>query len=177
MRYLINLFPAKEQNTVDKIIYFAFHYLRYILVITQFVVICVFFYRFKVDQEIVDLKDGLKQKQQIVNATEQLINEVKVISNKVGNIQTVFAEQTTTQNLYSYFFDRLPSSLIVNNFRMSEGSLEIEGVTDDSNSVKLFYESLKSENRFTSIELRNVRKTDEGYTFSLRLLNFKASTP
>lgn len=177
MRYLINLFPAKEQNTVDKIIYFGFHYLRYILVITQFVVICVFFYRFKVDQDIVDLKDGLQQKQQIVNATQKLLDEVKVVSTKVGNVKTVFAKQETSSTLYSYFFDRLPNTLTLKRFRLSGTSIEVEGVTDDANSVRIFYDSLKSENRFKEIELRNVRKEENGYTFSLRLQDFKASTP
>lgn len=177
MRYLINLFPAKEQSTIDKIIYFAFHYLRYILVITQFVVICVFFYRFKVDQEIVDLKDALNQKQQIVNATQLLIDEVKVVSKKVGEINTVFAQQDISQDLLSYFFDRFPANLRLTRVRLVDGSLDVDGVTDDPNSVRIFYDSLKSENRFKNINLKNVRKTEDGYAFSLELLNYQASTP
>ena len=122
------------------------------------------------------MKDGLKQKQQIVNATQAMLDEVRVISNKVGNIKTVFAEQNTSTELYTYFFDRLPSQLTLLQFRMEDSSLEVEGVTDDVNSVKIFYESLKRENRFKEVELRNVRRTLDGYTFSLRLQNFKAST-
>ncbi|PJB87766.1 hypothetical protein CO083_05355, partial [Candidatus Roizmanbacteria bacterium CG_4_9_14_0_8_um_filter_34_12] len=64
MKYKINLLLPKEKNWLDKVIYFGLNYLRYILVITQTVIIMVFFYRFKIDQEIVDLKDAVKQKQE-----------------------------------------------------------------------------------------------------------------
>ena len=66
MKYKINLLLPKEKNWLDKVIYFGLNYLRYILVITQTVIIMVFFYRFKIDQEIVDLKDAVKQKQEII---------------------------------------------------------------------------------------------------------------
>ena len=61
MKYQINLLQEKEKDISGKIIYFALHYLRYILVVTQIVVIAVFFYRFKIDQEVIDLRDELKQ--------------------------------------------------------------------------------------------------------------------
>lgn len=175
MRYLINLFPAKEQTTLDKTMYFAFHYLRYILVITQFVVICVFFYRFKVDQEIVDLKDGLQQKQQIVVSTQSLIDEVKVMSGRLTNVKTVFAEQQSSEDIYVYFFERVPQQLNLSKVFMADKSLTIEGVTDDSNSVRMFYDLLKREKRFKEVNLLNMRKTDTGYTFSLKLVNFQPS--
>ena len=73
MKYQINLLQEKEKDISGKIIYFALHYLRYILVVTQIVVIAVFFYRFKIDQEVIDLRDELKQKQEIVQVSSPLL--------------------------------------------------------------------------------------------------------
>ncbi len=175
MRYLINLFPTKEQSSVDRIMYFAFHYLRYILVITQFVVICVFFFRFKVDQDIVDLKDKLIQQEQIVTAVQPLLKEVESLNTKITNVNAVLDKQTSISEIYGYFFTRLPQSISIVSLKMTSTSIEMDGMTDDVNSVKMFYESLKADKRFTSIDLRNVKKSDRGYDFTLILLNFISS--
>ena len=66
MRYKINLLEKKELNLLDKLTFFCLNYLRYIIVITQLVVIGVFFYRFQIDQRIIDLKEGVEQKKEIV---------------------------------------------------------------------------------------------------------------
>ena len=47
MKYKINLITKRKEKAVDKVIYFVMNYLRYILVITQIVVIGVFFYNLK----------------------------------------------------------------------------------------------------------------------------------
>ncbi len=57
MKYKINLLLKKEEGILDKIYIFLVNYLRYIIVITQFVVIGVFFYRLQVDQRVIDLKE------------------------------------------------------------------------------------------------------------------------
>jgi len=67
MRHRINLLEKKEQSLLDRLTFFGLNYLRYIIVITQLVVIGVFFYRFQIDQRIIDLKEGVEQKKEIVN--------------------------------------------------------------------------------------------------------------
>ncbi|MDO8741626.1 MAG: hypothetical protein Q7J11_00595, partial [Candidatus Roizmanbacteria bacterium] len=61
MKYKINLLEKKETSLLDKLTFFGLNYLRYIIVITQLVVIGVFFYRFQIDQSIIDLKEGVNQ--------------------------------------------------------------------------------------------------------------------
>ena len=68
----INLFPVSERTFSEKVLYFSLHYLRYIIVLTQITVIAVFFFRFKVDQEIIDLKEKVTQKQEIFKITKPL---------------------------------------------------------------------------------------------------------
>src|SRR3989344_3456740 len=113
MKYTTNLFPKKEQSIIDKITYFALHYLRYILVITQFVTICVFFYRFKADQEIVDLKDTLSQKKAIVETTQTLLDRVKELDFKIANIKKLYIQQDTLSSLFSYIYESLPPDMTI----------------------------------------------------------------
>ena len=66
MRYKINLLEKKDIGLLDKLTFFGLNYLRYIIVVTQLIVIGVFFYRFQIDQRIIDLKEAVEQKREIV---------------------------------------------------------------------------------------------------------------
>lgn len=172
MKYLINLFPEKEKDVSEKIIYFAFHYLRYILVITQFVAICVFFFRFKVDQEIVDLKDKLNQKQSIVMATSDLMNRVQEIDTKMQQVQTVLDEQKAFQSQYTYTLSKFSPEIRIENFVMSGGTLDIDGSSSTVAPIKSMYDALQADQKYKVIELSTIEKEQDRFSFSLHLAEF-----
>ena len=172
MKYLINLFPEKEKSLSDKIIYFALHYLRYILVITQFVAICVFFFRFKVDQEIVDLKDKLYQKESIVSSTKDLVDRVQEIDTKMKHIENIFAVQKRFQSEYTYVLSKIPPAITIGHLNMTKDSIDLEGIASSVSPIKSFYDSLRAENRFNVIDLSSIEKGEQGFSFTLHLAEF-----
>lgn len=172
MKYYINLFPEKEKDAVDKIMYFAFHYLRYILVITQFVVICVFFFRFKVDQEIVDLKDGLQQKRQIIESTKSLLDEVAFLEVKTKSIGGIMKKQENFNSMYNYFVSSLPTDLVVTSLNFEPGLISCEGYSVNPATIQKFKDQLVAEKRFKTVNLESVRKSSTGFSFTLKLEQF-----
>lgn len=172
MKYLINLFPTPEKNTTDKIIYFAFHYLRYILVITQFVAICVFFFRFKVDQDIVDLQEKADQKQSIIVATKDLLSRVQEVDAKMKQVTILLDKQESFQSEYNYISNKLPQEIQLSNFQLSDEGVSIKGVSGSIVPVKALYEDLQSEKRFKKIELSNIEKGEGGFIFDMNLAGF-----
>lgn len=173
MRYQINLFPPKELNFVDKVIYFSFNYLRYILVITQLVVISVFFYRFKIDQEIVDLKDSLKQKEEIVLVSNSLLRDVRSIDVKVKQTATVLSQQTELQDMMNYFLSRFPADLNLTKLTVGGGTIKFEGYTLRPDLVRVFYNQMKQDKRFKLVSLDALRKNESvGFQFIFTLGNY-----
>ncbi len=172
MKYLINLFPTPEKNTTDKIIYFAFHYLRYILVITQFVAICVFFFRFKVDQDIVDLQEKADQKQSIIVATEDLLSRVQEVDAKMKQVTILLDKQESFQSEYNYISNKLPQEIRLSDFQLSDHGVVLQGVSESIVPVKALYEDLQSEKRFKQIELSNIEKSEGGFVFDMNLSGF-----
>ncbi|MCX7996369.1 MAG: hypothetical protein N2691_01255 [Patescibacteria group bacterium] len=175
MKYYINLFPEKEKDAVDRVMYFAFHYLRYILVITQFVVICVFFFRFKVDQEIVDLKDGLQQKQQIIEATKGLLGEVVYLEKKTEQVSDIVAKQDRFNDLYNYFINSLPPEIVLQNVSIDHEKISCSGYSLDAAIIQGYEAKLIAEGIFGSVELTGLRKSETGFSFSMVLTKFKES--
>ena len=87
---------------MDKVFYFALNYLRYIIVITQLVVIAVFFYRFQIDQKIIDLKEAVDQKKEIVNIVLPLLKEAERIDKKTTEIDKIINNQNSFSSMISY---------------------------------------------------------------------------
>jgi len=172
MKYLINLFPEKDKNVSEKIIYFAFHYLRYILVITQFVAICVFFFRFKVDQEIVDLKDKLNQKQSIVTATSDLVSRVQELDSKMKQVQLVLDEQEVFQSQYSYTLSQISPEIRIDNFIMGADAVDIDGSSATVEPIKTMYDALQEDQKYKVIDLSTIEKGEDRFSFSLHLAEF-----
>ncbi len=172
MKYRINLLPAKQLTALDRIIFFAFNYLRYILVITQLVVICVFLYRFNIDQEIVDTKDTLHQKQEIIRVSQPLLLAGDKLYKRSENISSLLDSQSKESRMFEYVLSRFPEQFFLNEMNITVDSMTLKGSTPDANILRGFYTRLKSDQKFNSVNLQNISKTDKGYDFTFILGGF-----
>lgn len=173
MKYNINLVGKKEMSLIDKTLYFFLNYLRYILVITQLVVISVLFYRFRIDQSIIDLKDSLEQKKEIVRVVRPLLNQAEKVNNQMVAIEKVTTDQTAHLASIDYILSIFPQSLFLSKLAVEDRKIMLTGTALDSRHLQLFYARLKKEARFSKVNLSNIKRGAEGYTFDLVLENFK----
>lgn len=173
MKYKINLLKKKKEGLFDSLIFFLLNYLRYILVITQIVVIAVFFYKFKVDQEIIDLKESVDQKKEIIAISQPLIKEAKALDLKMGYLDSIIKNQTKTELMIGYFLSFFPDGLWLESLKVNEDRVEATGFGPDASIIKGFYERLKKEKKFAEIKLENVAKNITDFSFTLKLSKFK----
>lgn len=169
MKYRINLFPKKERNITDQAVYFSFHYLRYILVVTQLVVIIVFFYRFKVDQEIVDLKDTLKQKKEIITVSQPILQQAHAVDIKSGFATGLMKSQNKYQAMITYFLSVFPSKLSLSQLIIENDSVTFGGTAIDVSIVQVFLARLRTDGKFKNVNLLSLKKSDFGYAFNFVL--------
>lgn len=172
MRYKINLLEKKDPSLLDRFIFFGLNYLRYIIVITQLVVIGVFFYRFQIDQRIIDLKEGVEQKKEIVKIVLPLLNEVAKIDKKTLIIDEIIVKQKDFSEMLNYFIVLFPETIILSNMEIKGGSIKISGDAANAQHLQTFYTLLKRDNKFKSVSLQNIKKTETGYNFVMFLEKF-----
>lgn len=175
MAYNINLLPKKEGGMVVVFILFFLHYIRYILIITQFIVLGVFFFRFMIDQRIVDLKETIQTKQEIVKTTLPLINEIRETDFRLKEIGTILETQKKLSAIIQYTFSSFPESIRLTEFFLVKDMVTLEGIATNSKDLQAFYTLLKKEGRYGFVELENLKRTDEGYNFTLKLEKFKVT--
>jgi len=165
MKFQINLLSEKNDSTIDRVIYFSLNYLRYILVITQIVVIFVFFYKFKVDQEIIDLKEAVDQKKEIIEISRPLLKEAEAAEFKINKIKPLLKEQSGLLNQFNYLLSNFPQSLFLTKYRVNGNQTTLEGYTQDARVIRQFYAWLQKNKKFKEINLNSLKKTDYGYEF------------
>ncbi len=174
MKYKINLLPEKQTTFLDRIMYFSLNYLRYIIVITQLVVIGVFFYRFQIDQRIIDLKESVDQKKEIVEIVLPLLQEASRIDKKSVEIDKILKRQEKFDSMIKYLLSVFPETVTLTNLESAEDSMKITGNAVDAKQLQTFYALLKKEGRFGIVEFKSIRKSEAGYNFIMTLDKFKS---
>lgn len=173
MRYKINLLPEKKRDFLDKSIYFTLHYLRYVLVITQIVVISVFFYRFKIDQEIIDLKDELTQKQEIVAVSEPMLKQAEIIDLKTKQIREILVNQAQFSESFTYFLDTFPLLLTIKRLEIKSNTYTFDAITTDPEIIRSYVARLKLDKRFKEVAIGSIKRNDREFSAPFTLSDFQ----
>jgi Tfp pilus assembly protein PilN len=172
MKYKINLLEKKETSLLDKLTFFGLNYLRYIIVITQLVVIGVFFYRFQIDQSIIDLRDGVDQKKVIIQIVLPLLDEAAKVDKKTSIIERNIVKQKNFSIMIEYFTSSFPETIALTNMEIKDQSIKITGNAGNPQHLQAYYLFLKKDNKFKGVKFQNIKKTETGYNFILFLDKF-----
>lgn len=172
MKYKINLLPPKEVPLKDRIVYFLLNYLRYIIVITQLVVIIVFFYRFQVDQKIIDLKEEISQKKEIIKTVKPLLFESELIEKKIISSNKIINEQNKFKEIFDYFLSFFPESITLTKLEFVGNNLKVTGTSYNISHLQAYINLLTKDKKFKKVDLQSLKKTFNGYDFILNLENY-----
>jgi len=172
MSFRINLLTKKELSIVDKLVYFSLNYLRYIIVVTQLVIIFVFFYRFQLDQKIIDLKDAVAQKKEIIQLVLPLLSEAEIIEKKQEAAKSVLERQEKMLSMFKYFVSIFPQGLTLKEMRLSVDSIEVLGVAFLPENLQNFINLVKKEKKFKKVNLKSIKKSEAFYEFELEFSQF-----
>jgi len=176
MRYEINLFPRKEVAIVSKAQYFVSHYLRYILVLTQFVVICVFFYRFSIDQQIIGEKEKLAQKRAIIAATKPLRDEMNKTQKSIKSVQAIFGIQDRWRSKIDYLLSVFPVDVTLTSLKDEGEVLRFTATAKSPEIIKKMYGRILADKQFGKVQFGTFTiKNKTEYQFDMALDQYKPS--
>lgn len=158
----INLLPKKKNKVADKLLYFVLYYFRYIIVLTQIVVIGVFFYRFRVDQQVIDQKESFKQKQQILAVTIPIVEEAKIIEAKTNNVKEIIDGQKLLLAKQSTVLNNIPEDVSLYSLDITQDSITITGNSGNVFSIRALHARLVKFEGFESAVINSIERTGDG---------------
>ncbi len=164
----INLLQQKQQQTADKLLYFILHYFRYIIVLTQIVVISVFFYRFQEDQKIIDQKESFKQKQHILLIMLPVVEEAEAIELKTDKVTTLLDTQNKTLNHLSFLSSVIPEDVSVLRMQVTDNTLQVIGSSENLLSIRSLHKRIKQIKQYQLAKIISIEQNPAGsYSFGI----------
>src|SRR3989344_355592 len=88
-KYRFNLLDKKAKNIIGEVSGFLNDYARYIIVLTQLLVLVVFFVKIILDQTVIDLKEAIDQKNQIILTSKEMILTNNRLAEKAIDLNTL----------------------------------------------------------------------------------------
>jgi len=160
-----------EKSAFGKILKWTLTAGRYIVILTELVVIIAFLSRFKFDRELTDLNEEIKQKKSIVEASAQFEKKFRFLQTQLQTIRTLQNQQLQTDRVLVELASLVPVDVLLANLKVTEKEVSLTATALSESGFATFLKNLKSSPRFENLVLSQVQSGVEkqiGITFTLK---------
>lgn len=159
----VNLLPQEEisQKPVNKFVIWALSFGRYIVIFTEAIVLIVFLARFKLDTEILDLKQQMQAKAQLIGSLKGFEDEFLAIQVKIKTVEVLAEQKSNNAELFALLEEKMAQDMTLGSLSNREGSIEIVGLAQEYSSVTQLAGDLKKDPQFTQVTLASLGRVRE----------------
>lgn len=160
-----------EKTSFGKLLKWVLTVGRYIVIITELIVILAFLSRFKFDRDLTDLNEKVKQQQAIINASAQFENEFRFLQKRLSTIDGLRKTQLETEQVLSELAALTPIDVYLDDFTVAGKQVSLTATALSEAGLATFLNNLKASSRFAKLTLSKVSSGTEkgvGISFELR---------
>jgi len=169
----INLLPTTEfeKTRLGKFLNWALGLGRWIVIVTELIVILCFLSRFKLDRELIDLGETIQQQQAIIASLEELEKNFRDLQNRLAAISQLEKEQLPATHLLHQLSQVAPADLALEALAVKKNELEISGSILSGASLNRFLKALQEFPQFKKVILEEINqpREDKAIEFSLKI--------
>jgi len=172
LRRSINLLPREEweKKPIGRLVKWALTFGRYIVIITELIVIIAFISRFKLDSDLSDLYEKIEIKQARVKSLEEFEKEFRLTQKRLKTIRELTERQNNPTKTLSSFAALIPLNITLNELELKGSELIVSGRSLSESGIATLINNLIQSPYFTNIEIGNITKGAEPE------LNFRLKT-
>lgn len=158
----INLLPKNdfENSFFGKLVNWAVNVGRWIVVLTEFVVICAFLSRFYFDTELANLFDNIKQNKTIVDSALGFEDTFLRTQEKIKIVKGIMGDLDRPSAVFADISRMLPLDMALTGLNYRERKIEISGYCLSLESLNLFLWELNNSPNFDKISITNVSQKE-----------------
>lgn len=158
----VNLLPKVdfEESTPGKLLNWIVGVGRWIVVFTEFVVICAFLSRFYFDTKLSNLFDSLRQKKAMVDSALTFQEEFLRTQEKIKIIKSIFAEEQKPSLLITQISQLLPLDTILTSVQINQQSVRLSGYSMSERGIDILAKQITQNPRFSQINLGSLTKKE-----------------
>ncbi|MFI5240807.1 MAG: PilN domain-containing protein [Microgenomates group bacterium] len=164
----INLLPQQEfeGSTVGRILRWAMTTFRFIVIVTEMVVMSAFLSRFWLDAQNSDLDDLLRTKTAQIKAQEDFEKDFRDTQKRLTIFKDL-AENTKASDNLSNIVSKIPDGVSLQSFNYQESSLQIKGIASNELAIAQFVSNLKSDETFKDVALGQVGSSENNNSLTI----------
>ncbi|MFH1841152.1 MAG: PilN domain-containing protein [Candidatus Shapirobacteria bacterium] len=159
-----------EKSRLGRALHWTLTVGRHIVIITELIVILAFLSRFKLDRDLTDLNDSLKQKQAIVEASAPFEKKYRQLQNRVEILDQIGQKRFHPEILLDALAEITPVDLYFDEVSSEEGSFALKATVLSETGLTVFLKNIRTLpmlNQISLSELSSGSDKDIGIKFSL----------
>lgn len=96
---------------------------RVVIVVTELIVLAVFFARFKLDRDLLDLSNSITTKLEVLATTEEFEREFRNVQERLEMIRGIYDDKTILSERVETFVDRIPQEINLDSLSIEKSSI------------------------------------------------------
>jgi len=145
---------------------------RYIIILTEMVVILAFLSRFKLDKDLQDLNDSISGKKNILEATYQIEQDFRGVQTRLAEAQKLLALTPSATMLLDTLGSNVPVGISFQNVSLSfaDRHVAVEVTAASEQALGQYVNSLSANKFWTESSIQNIAAgAQNGIKFSMNL--------
>lgn len=157
----INLLPQEEFETsiTGRVLRWAMTSFRYIVIITEMVVMSAFLSRFWLDAQNSDLNDSLAIKSAQISAQQDFEKDFRDLQGRLKVFQEL-SRDTPASSTLNKVISKVPNEVSLQSFSYQENSLQIKGIATSELGIAQFVSNLKADTSFKEVDLGQIGSSE-----------------
>lgn len=166
----INLLGTEDlqHSPWGRILSWATTYGRYIMIMTEIIVLLAFISRFSLDRKLTDLNEEIVQKQAIIEANISFEEEFRSLQNRIAAIKTLLSSQGGLRDVLEEIQRLLPPDVHFESLTLGEEKLTAKTIARTTAGFSQFVSNISKSASLKNIEMGEIRKNSlTGIEFQL----------
>lgn len=158
---LINLIGQEDLSHTPqgRIVQWAMTYGRYIMILTEVVVLGAFVSRFTLDRKLTDLKEEITQKQAIIEANAELETQIRTVQTRIDQVKKLIDGQAQPKNTLSLVESFLPLDVYLESLDIKQNGFNAKATAKTTGGFAQLLANLKSLKELTSVGIGSIERT------------------
>lgn len=153
----INLLKNKQGTFVNKFIDWALTIGRLLVILTELIALSAFLYRFSLDRQLIDLHSKIKQQEAIVKTFKNNEDKYRNLQDRLALASNFSNDGVEKIKIFQDILNFVPDGVKLGNLVMHEKRIGINATAQNTASLDLFTNSLKSYTRLKKLNLDNIQ--------------------
>lgn len=173
----INLLPQNEfeASILGRVLRWALSTFRYIVIVTEMVVMGAFLSRFWLDAQNSDLNESIKQKVGIISGYQDIEKEFNLAQKRL-KIFSEISKQPPKSEAVKTISSLLPSDVSLTSMSLGIDSSQINAVSASEQGIAQFITNLEAQKQFRKVELSQLASGKENQSYIIFTIKLEPET-